>query len=61
MIEKFLLLALFGISMAHLEGVAVVYLRKALGMIDSESNRASLEKFPKHYILLRKRERWRQY
>ena len=54
MIEKFLLLALFGISMAHLEGVVVVYLRKALGMIDSESNRASLEKFPKHYIFVEK-------
>ncbi|MCJ7555081.1 MAG: hypothetical protein MUO34_14505 [Ignavibacteriaceae bacterium] len=52
MIEKFLLLALFGIAMAHLEGVVVVYLRKALGIIDSESNRASLENFPKHYIFI---------
>jgi hypothetical protein len=30
------LLAIFGISMAHLEGVVVVYLRKALGMTESE-------------------------
>ncbi len=52
MIEKFLLLALFGIAMAHLEGVVVVYLRKALGIIDSESNRASLENFPKRYIFI---------
>ena len=54
MVEKFLLLALFGISMAHLEGVVVVYLRKALGMIDSESNMVSLEKFPKRYIFIEK-------
>ena len=36
--------------MAHLEGVVVVYLRKALGMLDSESNKESLEKFPKQYL-----------
>ncbi len=54
MTEKLLLLALFGITMAHLEGVAVVYLRKTLGIIDSESNRASLEKFPKRYIFIEK-------
>ena len=52
MIEKFLLLALFGIAMATLEGVVVVYLRKALGIIDSESNRASLENFAKRYIFI---------
>ena len=44
------LLALFGIAMAHLEGVVVVYLRKALGMLDSESNKESLEKFPVRYL-----------
>lgn len=44
------LLALFGIAMAHLEGVVVVYLRKALGIIDSESNKESLEKFPERYL-----------
>ncbi len=46
---KLMLLALFGIAMAHFEGVVVVYLRKALGMIDSESNKESLEKFPVRY------------
>jgi hypothetical protein len=45
-----LLLAVFGVAMAHLEGVVVVYLRKALGMLDSESNKESLEKFPDRYL-----------
>jgi hypothetical protein len=49
MIAKLLLLAIFGIAMAHFEGVVVVYLRKALGMLDSESNKESVEKFPKRY------------
>lgn len=52
--EKFLLLALFGIAMAHLEGVVVVYLRKLLGILDSESNKESIKKFPKKYILIEK-------
>ncbi|MCD6180201.1 MAG: hypothetical protein J7K39_09895 [Bacteroidales bacterium] len=52
--EKFLLLALFGIAMAHLEGVTVVYLRKALGVFDSQSNRKLLKKIPKHYIFIEK-------
>ena len=47
---KLLLLAVFGIAMAHFEGVVVVYLRKALGMSDSESNKESLEKFPSRYL-----------
>ena len=47
---KLVLLAIFGIAMAHLEGVVVVYLRKALGMLDSESNKESIEKFPKRYL-----------
>jgi len=50
MLLKLILLAIFGISMAHLEGVVVVYLRKALGMLDSESNKESIEKFPKRYL-----------
>jgi hypothetical protein len=50
MILKLLLLAIFGIAMAHLEGVVVVYLRKLLGISDSESNRESIEKFPKRYL-----------
>ena len=50
MVSKFLLLALFSIAMAHIEGVVVVYLRKALGVPESESNKVTLEKFPKRYI-----------
>lgn len=52
MITRLLLLAIFGIAMAHLEGVVVVYLRKALGMLDSESNKESIEKFPKRYLTI---------
>lgn len=44
------LLALFGIAMAHFEGVVVVYLRKALGMLDSDSNKESLGRFPDRYL-----------
>jgi len=47
---KLFFMAIFGIAMAHLEGVVVVYLRKALGMLDSESNKESLEKFPDRYL-----------
>ena len=50
MITKLILLAFFGIAMAHLEGVVVVYLRKALGILDSESNKESIEKFPQRYL-----------
>ena len=50
MLAKLLLLAVFGIAMAHLEGVVVVYLRKALGMLDSESNKESVEKLPARYL-----------
>jgi hypothetical protein len=52
MINRLSLLAIFGIAMAHLEGVVVVYLRKALGMLDSESNKESLEKFPQKYLTI---------
>jgi hypothetical protein len=51
-IMKLLLLAIFGIAMAHLEGVVVVYLRKTLGILDSESNKVSLGKFPRKTILI---------
>jgi hypothetical protein len=47
---KLILLAVFGIAMAHLEGVVVVYLRKALGMLDSESNKESLEKIAPSFL-----------
>jgi hypothetical protein len=50
MFIKLFLLALFGIAMAHLEGVVVVYLRKVLGMPDTESNKESVEKFPEKYL-----------
>jgi hypothetical protein len=50
MLINLTLLAIFGIAMAHLEGVVVVYLRKALGMLDSESNKESVEKFSKRYL-----------
>ena len=52
MTTDLLLLALFGMAMAHFEGVVVVYLRKALGMLDSESNKESLEKFPVRYLYI---------
>lgn len=54
MITKFLLLALFGIAMAHFEGVTVVYLRKLFGINDFESNRDLLKEIPKDYILIEK-------
>ena len=54
MIEKFLLLAVFGISMAHFEGVVVVYLRKVLGISNTESNIELIDKFQKRYILIEK-------
>lgn len=46
----FILLAVFGIAMAHLEGVVVVYLRKALGMLDEESNSESIGKINPRYL-----------
>lgn len=54
MLVKFLLLALFGIAMAHLEGVTVVYLRKLFGINDFQSNRDLLKKIPKQYIFIEK-------
>jgi len=54
MIEKFSLLAIFGIAMAHFEGVVVVYLRKVLGISNTESNIESIAKFQKRYILIEK-------
>lgn len=46
----FFLLAVFGLAMAHFEGVVVVYLRKALGMLDEESNKESVEKISPRYL-----------
>jgi hypothetical protein len=50
--ENYLLLAVFGIGMAHLEGVTVVYLRKALGFFDEQSNEAVLKEIPKKTIFI---------
>lgn len=50
MAEKLSLLALFGIAMAHFEGVVVVYLRNILGLPNSVSNKESVDKFPKRYL-----------
>jgi len=50
MLFKLSLLAVFGIAMAHLEGVVVVYLRRALGMLDSESNKESVGKIEPRYL-----------
>ncbi|MCH7784368.1 MAG: hypothetical protein IIB06_02980 [Bacteroidetes bacterium] len=52
--EKFLLLALFGICMAHFEGVTVVYLRRVLGITNSQSNKEFFKKIDKNYILIEK-------
>jgi len=54
MIEKFSLLAVFGIAMAHFEGVVVVYLRKLLGISNTESNIKSIDKFQERYLLIEK-------
>ena len=54
MIEKFSLLAVFGIAMAHFEAVVVVYLRKLLGISNTESNIESIDKFQKRYLLIEK-------
>ncbi len=52
--EKFLLLAVFGIAMAHLEGVVVVYLRNTFGVTDIQSMEEFINKFSKRYILIEK-------
>lgn len=51
---KLILLAVFGIAMAHLEGVVVVYLRKAIGMPDSASNQESVTSIPRWYLTIEK-------
>jgi hypothetical protein len=54
MASKLLLLSIFGIAMAHFEGVVVVYLRKALGMLDTEGNKESAEKIPPRFLMIEK-------
>ena len=48
------MLALFGICMAHFEGVTVVYLRRVLGITNSQSNKEFFKKIDKNYILIEK-------
>ena len=50
--ERYLLLAVFGIAMAHLEGVVVVYLRDILGIVNTQTNNELLKKLPKRYIFI---------
>jgi len=50
MLLKLLLLALFGIAMAHLEGVVVVYLRKATGILDADSNKEAVDRIDPWYL-----------
>lgn len=54
MLIEFALLALFGIAMAHLEGVVVVYLREVLGIKPPESNELAVQKIPKNYLTIEK-------
>lgn len=54
MITRLSLLAIFGIAMAHFEGVVVVYLRKSLGMLDSDSNKESVGKIPDRFLMIEK-------
>jgi hypothetical protein len=49
---RMLLLAVFGIAMAHFEGVVVVYLRKSLGMLDSDGNKESVDKIPRRFLYI---------
>jgi hypothetical protein len=51
---KLLILAIFAIAMAHVEGVVVVYLRKMLGISDTELKNESVSKFPKRYLFIEK-------
>jgi hypothetical protein len=50
MLTKLILLAVFGLAMAHFEGVVVVYLRRVLGIKDVESNLESVGKIPDEYL-----------
>jgi hypothetical protein len=50
MARKLALLAVFGVAMAHLEGVVVVYLREVLTVAQSASNTATLDAFTLRYL-----------
>jgi hypothetical protein len=47
---KLFLLAIFGLAMAHFEGVVVVYLRKAIRMPDTDGNKEAVENVPPKYL-----------
>jgi hypothetical protein len=51
---RLILLAGFGVSMAHLEAVVVVYLRKYLGINDSDSNIDSVDRISGRLLLIEK-------
>ena len=54
MLEKLILLAIFGIAMAHFEGVVVVYLRKAFDIRKPGGNKDLLKSIPDRYIRIEK-------
>jgi len=47
---KLILLSIFGIAMAHLEGVVVVYLRKATGILNADSNTKAVDRIDPWYL-----------
>ncbi len=52
--EKFILLAIFGIAMAHVEAVVVVYLRKIFEINQTDSTVELLKNLPKRYVFIEK-------
>lgn len=52
--HRLLLLAIFGIAMAHVEGVVVVYLRKAFGILDADLKSSSVGEIPTRYVFIEK-------
>jgi len=51
---RFFWLAMFGIAMAHAEGVVVVYLRKVFGLLDADYNVEIIKKFSKRFVRIEK-------
>ena len=51
---RLILLAVFGLAMAHFEGVVVVYLRKYIGMEDTDSNKDAAFKIPERLLRIEK-------
>ncbi len=42
MVVKFIILAVFGVAMAHVVGVVVVYLRKSIGLLEPDADSCKL-------------------